>query len=322
MEFSPSSGLPAGIAPRPVDILAAALAWQGEGHRVALVTLVGIEGRSPRGIGTQMAVCADGRRLGSFSGGCIEAAIVAEALDGLKAGAARQVRYGVGSPYIDVRLPCGGGIDLLFTPDPDPALLRAALERLAARQVAGLVYGLAGVAATGEGFGRAYAPPLRIVAFGQGEDLTALAALAGAFGAVLDVFSPQEADLVRGGTLLRSRARPPAVALDPWSAAVFLFHDHDWEEALLPPALAQEALYHGAIGSQRTHAARLAMLERLGVPAPHIGRLRGAVGLIPATREPAMLAVSILAQVAAAHDAAARALQEEAVQTGGLVHAR
>jgi xanthine dehydrogenase accessory factor len=54
-----------------------------------------------------MAVCADGRHLGSFSGGCIEAAIVAEALDCLKA--ARQVRCGVGSPYIDVRLPCGGG---------------------------------------------------------------------------------------------------------------------------------------------------------------------------------------------------------------------
>jgi xanthine/CO dehydrogenase XdhC/CoxF family maturation factor len=55
---------------------------------------------------------------------------------------------------------------------------------------------------------------------------------------------------------------------------------------------------------------------------PHIARLRGAVGLIPATREPAMLAVSILAQVAAAHDAAARALQEDAAETGDLVRAR
>jgi xanthine dehydrogenase accessory factor len=55
----------------------------------------------------------------------------------------------------------------------------------------------------------------------------------------------------------------------------FLFHDHDWEEALLPPALAQEALYHGAIGSQRTHAARLAMLERLACPPPYRPAARG-----------------------------------------------
>jgi hypothetical protein len=74
--------------------------------------------------------------------------------------------------------------------------------------VAELVFGLGGMAATGEGFCRAYAPPLRIAAFGQGEDLTALAGLAGAFGALLDVFSPQEADLAQGGTLLRSRASP------------------------------------------------------------------------------------------------------------------
>ena len=116
------------IAPHPLAILEQALAWIAQGQRVALVTLVGIEGSTSRGLGSQMAVAEDGRFAGSFSGGCIEDAIVAEARDVLAARTGRTVRYGAGSPYIDVRLPCGGGIDLCFTPDPDarvwPARLR------------------------------------------------------------------------------------------------------------------------------------------------------------------------------------------------------
>jgi xanthine dehydrogenase accessory factor len=97
------------IAASALDVLNQAARWLDDGRRVALVTLVGIEGTTSRSIGTQMAVADDGRSIGPLSGGCIEAAIVAEARDALRAGAARVVRFGVGSPYIDVRLPCGGG---------------------------------------------------------------------------------------------------------------------------------------------------------------------------------------------------------------------
>jgi xanthine dehydrogenase accessory factor len=95
------------IAASALDVLNQAARWLDDGRRVALVTLVGIEGRH-RAASARM-VADDGRSIGSFSGGCIEAAIVAEARDALRAGAARVVRFGVGSPYIDVRLPCGGG---------------------------------------------------------------------------------------------------------------------------------------------------------------------------------------------------------------------
>ena len=78
-----------------------------------------------------------------------------------------------------------------------------------------------------------------------------------------------------------------------------LFHDHDWETALLRQALAQEALFIGAMGSARTHANRLAALEAAGVPAEQAARVCGPIGLIPAARDPQTLALSVLSEVVA-----------------------
>ena len=54
----------------------------------------------------------------------------------------------------------------------------------------------------------------------------------------------------------------------------------------------------GALGSRRTHADRKIMLEAAGVAAEAIGSLRSPVGLIPSTRDPAVLAISVLAEIA------------------------
>lgn len=272
-----------------------------------LVTLTGIEGSSSRALGTQMAIMADGSHAGSFSGGCIEAAVVAEALSVLnEGGAGRVVRYGSGSPYIDIRLPCGGGIDLLFTPRPDRAVLNAALDMLERRQPVAMAIDAQGVSIGPRDDGtfiRRYDPLLRIVAVGQGEDLAALARLAAGFGVAVDALVPDRDSAAPAGvpgiTLHRllTTVQMPQIATDPWTAVVFLFHDRDWEAFLLPQALAWPAFYHGAIGSARTHRARIAALQAAGVPAASIASLRGTIGLIPATRDPATLALSILAEV-------------------------
>lgn len=299
------------IATAPHDVLHL-LITEPDG---VLVTLVGIEGSSSRAIGTQMAVLADGRHVGSFSGGCIEAAVVAEALAVLReGGAGRVVRYGSGSPYIDIRLPCGGGIDLLFTPRPDAAVLTEALDLLQRRRPATLALDLHGATVGRHGGGaflRRYDPPLRLVAIGQGEDLAALARLAAGFGVAVEALVPDR-DLaapvaVPGIVLhrLHTTALLPPIATDPWTAIVFLFHDRDWEEFLLPQALALPGFYHGAIGSARTHRARVAALQAVGVPTPRIAALRGTIGLIPATRDPATLALSILAELVQDYQACA-----------------
>lgn len=302
------------IATTPTDILRFVLARTGEGVGTILVTLTAIEGSSPRAIGAQMAVAEDGRYVGSFSGGCIEAAVVAEAIGTLADGRARLVRFGAGSPYLDIRLPCGGGIDLLFNPDPDPDVIAEALSRHDRREAAALRLADDGVfsAAISEGdragwrddgFYLRYAPTLRVVAIGQGEELTALARLAASLGADVSVLSPDGralADLVDEGfdtVRLTARTILPPVRTDPWTAILSVFHDRDWEEELLPPALRLPCFYIGAIGSRRTQDIRLDTLRAAGVPEDLRRKLRTSVGLIPATRDPATLALSALSQI-------------------------
>lgn len=305
------------VATTPLDILRFLSARADEGVETVLVTLVAVIGGSSRGIGTQMAVAADGRRVGSFSGGCIEDAVAAEALETLADGWGHVVRYGIGSPYIDIRLPCGGGIDLLFTPRPDTASIRKALDLLGVRQPAALrlecdrvkvVADAQEAPWNGECLTHCYQPALRIHALGQGEDLTAFARLAKAFGAQVHALSPDVgtcmdlAALEIATTRIQVRSTLPLTASDHWSAIVFLFHGRDWEEHLLPQALALPAFYHGAIGSRRTHRARLDALQASGVPMEQIARLRGHIGLIPSTRDPATLAISLLAELVAEYN--------------------
>ncbi len=285
------------IAARPIDALRLIDRGAREGIPGVLVTLTGIEGSSSRSIGTQMAVLADGRSVGSFSGGCVERAIVAEAMDVLAAGCARTVRYGIGSPYIDVRLPCGGGIDLLFVPRPDPALVAVALARIDRREPAQIRLG---------DHVQDYAPGLRLIALGHGEDLVALVRLARAYGIEVSAHAPmQDGGLDEGIQPMVTRMQFPALSVDPWTAIVFLFHDRDWEEFLLPQALALPAFYHGAVGSRRTHRTRIEALREQGVPASCIDALRGTIGLIPGTRNPATLALSILAELVQDYEACA-----------------
>ncbi|OHD06740.1 XdhC family protein [Sphingopyxis sp. RIFCSPHIGHO2_12_FULL_65_19] len=311
------------IATSPADILRFIATRNDEGIAATLVTLTGIEGSSPRAIGAQMAVAEDGRYLGSFSGGCVEAAVVAEAIETLADGNARRVRFGAGSPYLDIRLPCGSGIDLLFTPRPSPDAINQILSCLERREPAVLLLSQEGVrcaspidndAATGwrdDQFLLRFAPTLRILVMGQGEELTALARLAHAFGADICAMSPDRpalAQLAIEGietAELATRTMLPPVVSDDWTAILSVFHDRDWEEALLPDALRLPGFYVGAIGSPRTQRDRRDALDAAGVPRSVGDRLSSSVGLIPATRDPSMLALSALAQIAQEYHAIA-----------------
>jgi xanthine dehydrogenase accessory factor len=291
------------IAPSPIDVLNF---LAGSSPDCVLVTLVAVHGSASRAVGTQMAVAADGSACGSFSGGCIDAAVIAEALDALADGIGRTVRYGAGSPFIDVKLPCGGGIDLLFTPRPDAGVVATVLSSLGQRQPVSVTISAEGFSLDGgAGFTRRYYPALRIVALGQGEELSALAQLALSFGTETVVVIPAEQapslPPLPGVQVhpAQQRTKLPDITTDPWTALLFLFHDRDWEEFLLPEALARPSFYCGAIGSPKTQSVRREALIAAGVAPAHLARLRGPIGLIPSTRDPATLALSILAEIVA-----------------------
>src|SRR4051794_5655926 len=91
--------------------------WRSAGKRVALARVVDIEGSGPRDPGAAMAVNEDGEVAGSVSGGCVEGAVVTEALDILASGDRRVVTFGYSDDEaFAVGLTCGGTIHLFIEP--------------------------------------------------------------------------------------------------------------------------------------------------------------------------------------------------------------
>ena len=286
------------------------------GARTALVTITGVSGSSVRNPGAHLAVAEDGSWRGSLSGGCIEAAVVADAVAAIAAGSPREIRFGTGSPYLDIRLPCGGSVDVLINPVADAAPIAEAVALLGDRTPALLALPLAHGAITVEAgaaawrtrrdathFTVAHLPSLALTVIGHGASVEALAALAATADARVTAMTPDRAiadRLTTAGIAVRllGTARDPAdLTADPWTAIAFLFHDHDWETALIARALAGRAFYVGAMGSRATQHRRSEALVEAGVPADSIARLHAPIGLIPSSRDPQVLALSTLAEI-------------------------
>ena len=93
------------------DILAEAEAWRRAGRGVALATVVETWGSAPRPVGSRLAVDAEGNFLGSVSGGCVEGAVITDALDVIADGKPRMLEFGVADETAwRVGLSCGGKI--------------------------------------------------------------------------------------------------------------------------------------------------------------------------------------------------------------------
>ena len=95
------------------DILKSAEAWRREGRGVALATVVETWGSAPRPVGSNLVIDDQGNFLGSVSGGCIEGAVVQEALAAIKDGKPRLLDFGVTDEQAwDVGLACGGKVQV------------------------------------------------------------------------------------------------------------------------------------------------------------------------------------------------------------------
>ena len=91
--------------------------WRRAGHRVAIARVVDVEGSGPREPGAAMAVNEAGEVAGSVSGGCVEGAVVTEALDMLNTDDRRMITFGYSDDQaFAVGLTCGGTIHLFVEP--------------------------------------------------------------------------------------------------------------------------------------------------------------------------------------------------------------
>ena len=275
-------------------ILAAAIDWAGA--PMAIATVVETWKSAPCPVGTHMLVHADGRFVGSVSGGCVEGDVLERAHMVLAGAPPVLRRYGVADDAAwDVGLPCGGDIQVLVQPvsaDGFPAHLFG--DIIKARS-AGAALSVATDLESGRsalldddasaGFVNIYHPPRRLLIVGAVEIASALAAIAVSQGVDVTLCDPRGRFLTAErfpGIRLDDRWPDDAVkafAPDSRSAIVTLSHDPKIDDPALAAALASPAAYVAALGSVRSHQARLARLSAAGVSAEQCARIEGPAGV-------------------------------------------
>lgn len=315
------------MAPFREYVIDEILAWQADGYQTALVTLINIEGSAPRPLGAQMAVRSDGEAVGLITGGCAEASIIEEAVVAIGNGRNRTLRYGAGSPFVDIQLPCGSGIDLRIDVLTDLAVYAAVNELRSQRRLCAVRIGPDGTAIleeneaddeseisglarqVGESLIRYYAPSTRLLAIGRGQFVAALSQIGRLTGLETIAFSPEQdllADLSAEGLETHGLNRPQDFQFEPldrWTAAAIGFHDHDWEPSILQHLLSSDCFYIGALGSRATHNARLELLRDSGVSEKTTDRIHAPIGMAlnmsNGSKNPVEIAVAVIAEILA-----------------------
>jgi xanthine dehydrogenase accessory factor len=287
------------------------------GPGTVLAVLTATHGPAYRNPGAAMAIASDGRFAGAITSGCIEADLILRADEVRRTGLVQNLRYGEGSPFIDLRLPCGGAVEvrLLMVRDLD-ALSDLARARTDRRAVS-LAISSAGKMTLNEWrpngsedktFHLGFRPDLRFLVFGTGAEAAAFAGLVRGMGYDHLVLSHEDALLApvqSAGSPVRRITSLSALSdlrADADTAVVLFYHDHDYEPGILHLMLSTPAFYIGSQGSRATQSSRLARLEAMGVATDVLARLHGPIGLIPSTREPKALAISVMAEIIGAHE--------------------
>ncbi|MGS0893268.1 XdhC family protein [Burkholderia stagnalis] len=303
------------------SVLKSALAWLGEGRRVALATIVQTWGAAPRPLGAWVAIRDDGVLVGSVSGGCVEDDLIERVrTDLLAAPLPQSVLYGVSQEEAArFGLPCGGTLRLVIEPHPERPVLRDLLERIAARRLTARVLDMStgrsvladarradALAFDGATMRVIHGPRWRLVVIGAGQLSQYVAQIAIGADYEVIVVDPREEFRatfgVAGATLLTGMPDDMIVALrvDSHTAIVGLSHDPKLDDMALMEALKSPAFYIGALGSRLNTRRRKERLLEFDLNRDQVERLQGPTGLFIGSRTPAEMAISILAEVTAA----------------------
>lgn len=306
------------------DVLEIALAWHEAGRKIAVATVVETWGSAPRPVGSQMVIDANGAMEGSVSGGCVEGAVITGAIEVIADGRAQLLAYGVSDgDAFAVGLACGGRIRVLVEVIPVETLrklvkAKAAREPLAyvadlqgaGRRVAGVSdyperfrLDRSGIEADGHTFVAIQNPSLRMVIVGAVHIAQPLVRMARDCDYLPIVVDP------RSG--FATAARFPdtqivcdwpddalrGIGLDARTCVVTLSHDPKIDDPALMAAMRSDVFYIGALGSVRSHAARVARFAEAGFGPYETARIHGPVGIKLGGRHPAEIAVSIMAEI-------------------------
>jgi xanthine dehydrogenase accessory factor len=311
----------------------AALDWHRAGKGAALATVIETWGSAPRQAGSQLAISGAGEMLGSVSGGCVEGAVITEALDALADRKSRILTFGVSDETaFAAGLACGGTIRVLVEPVGEGA--EALPETMLAEVVAARATPRALAVATSpaswtrslvapgqdpatdarfksdrsgmEEDGRFIAihnPPLRLIVVGAVHIAQPLLQIARTCGYAPTLIDPRaafgSADRFPGEVILDDWPDEALATLAPdaRTAIVTLTHDPKLDDPAIRYALTSPAFYLGCLGSSRTHAKRVDRLVAAGFTPEQIAKIHAPVGLDLKAKTPAEIAISVMAQI-------------------------
>lgn len=276
------------------DVRPRLFAASAQAQVCALATLVASRG-GPRPTGSQMVVTAD-RAWGYLSGGCIEPDVILHARETIADGRTRRLIYGEGSPFLDLRLPCGGRLDVaverVLPDDPRVGELAAASARRGT------------VTWSVDGGGEvAFIPSPRLLVIGGDPFALAMAQAGGALGWDVTLNLPVGPETPPPVSAAYSRAPTPRAIADltpdGWTAIAVATHDLDIDHDALVAALGSAAGYVGVLGARRRMPERLDRLRAAGVDEARLVRLYAPLGLEIAAATPRETAVATLAEIIA-----------------------
>jgi len=304
-----------------LDVLQQWLAWRREGRRAWLVTVAKTFGASPRPPGSLLAMRDDGIVAGSVSGGCIEDDLVErrEEFHGRKP---HFVTYGVsGDEARRFGLPCGGSMEVIIECEVDTRDVEALLARIGAGEMIARHVDLSSGAwslAHGEPmqacmrnareFVSLHGPRWRMLLIGASDIARYIAEMAAPLDFKVFVCDPREefrtAWRVDGSAWIEGMPDEAVLTFRPdvHSVVLAVSHDLKLDDMALLEALGSDAFYVGAVGSQKTSAARRARLADFDLTAAQTARLHGPAGLALGSRTPPEIAVAILAGLVAARN--------------------
>ncbi len=284
---------------------------------MALATVISTWGSAPRPQGSHMLVHGDGRFAGSVSGGCVEGDVLALAGEVIASGRTERRRYGVSDASAwEVGLPCGGAIEVMVQPVAPTGFSEALFDAIVGASTEGRILTVSTSLETGvstlaqdidnTGFVNRYTPPRRLLIVGAVQIAQSLAAIARSLNIRPIVIDPRARFLTAErfpDTDLDDRWPDEAVAAwkpDAASAVVTLSHDPKIDDPALIAALAHPTGYVAALGSRRSHAARLERLAAAGVGPADLARIQGPAGLDIGAIGAGEIALSIAAGLVAA----------------------
>ncbi|WP_295996149.1 XdhC family protein [Rugamonas sp.] len=313
-----------------LEVLKTSAEWIAGGHRCELVTVIKTWGSSPRPIGATLAICDDGRVVGSVSGGCIEDDLIAHVrTHGIVRTAPEIVSYGISADEAHrFGLPCGGTIELAIEPLGPHSQVAELLQRLERHELVQRTLDLhsgavtlavapagAVMQVTQRHMVTLHGPRWRLLIIGAGQLSRFLAQIAIAMDYSVIVCDPREEYRagwhVDGVQLVHAMPDDLVLELklDHRSAVVALTHDPKLDDLALMEALKSAAFYVGAIGSRANNAKRRERLLQFDVTPVQLARLHGPIGLYIGSKTPAEIAISILAELTAVKNGVPAALQ-------------